>query len=303
MKIFCPNCKSRFRRSTTFPKLVLRAGHFYRISDRKRVPRFKCKPCRLHFSSATLSVCYRQKKRHINSKLFAEFVSGVSLRESARKLKINRKTVDRKLVFLAPLARALNEKLTGSRVRVSELEFDDMETFEHTKCKPLSITLAVEHRTRWILGAQVSRMPARGLLTQKALKKYGHRTDERDLGRALLFTDISRFVTPKVLIKSDQNPHYAPSVRAYFPEAEHVQYKGREACVVGQGELKKGGFDPLFSLNHTCAMMRAKVSRLIRKTWNTTKRPDRLQMHLEVAILNHNLRLLRGGKNAGRGAS
>jgi len=45
--------------------------------------------------------------------------------------------------------------------------------------------------------------------------------------------------------------------------------KGRRECVVGQGELKGGGFDPLFSLNHTCAMIRAHVSRLFRRTWNT----------------------------------
>ena len=299
MKIFCPNCQARFRRSKKYPKSVLRAGFFRRKSDRKRVPRFKCKPCGRHFSSATLSICFRQKKRHLNSKIFAEFVSGVSLREAARKLKINRKTVDRKLMFLSPVARNLNEKLTGSRIRVSELEFDDMETFEHTKCKPLSITLAVEYRTRWILGAQVSRMPAKGLLTRKALKKYGYRPDERDIGRALLFTDIARFIGPRAKIKSDQNPHYPLSVKSYFPGATHIQYKGRDSCVVGQGELKKGGFDPLFSLNHTCAMMRAKVSRLIRKTWNTTKRPDRLQMHLELAILSHNLRLMKAKKTAG----
>ncbi|MEQ1722809.1 MAG: hypothetical protein ABL930_06505, partial [Pseudobdellovibrio sp.] len=58
-----------------------------------------------------------------------------------------------------------------------------------------------------------------------------------------------------------------------------------------QGELKKIGFDPLFSLNHTCAMMRAKVSRLIRRTWNTTKKPERLSEHLALAVLHHNLNL------------
>ncbi len=58
------------------------------------------------------------------------------------------------------------------------------------------------------------------------------------------------------------------------------------------GELKKVGFDPIFSLNHTYAMFRAHLSRLIRKTWNTTKKPDRLADHLAIYALIHNQRLL-----------
>jgi len=41
-------------------------------------------------------------------------------------------------------------------------------------------------------------------------------------------------------------------------EATHRTVKGRRGSIAGQGELKKIGFDPLFSLNHTCAMLRAK---------------------------------------------
>jgi hypothetical protein len=64
----------------------------------------------------------------------------------------------------------------------SHFEFDDMETFEHTKLKPLSVTLAVQYQTRRILGFQVSQMPAKGLLAQKAFEKYGYREDKRSEG-------------------------------------------------------------------------------------------------------------------------
>jgi len=58
--------------------------------------------------------------------------------------------------------------------------------------------------------------------------------------------------------------------------------------VAGQGELKKIGFDPLFSLNHTAAMIRDGVSRLVRKTWGNSKRMDRLEDHLFVYAHYHN---------------
>ena len=76
--------------------------------------------------------------------------------------------------------------------------------------------------------------------------------------------------------------------REFFPEATHWTTRGRRGCVVGQGELKAGGFDPLFSLNHSFAMLRANINRLFRRTWNTTKKPERLALHIALYVLYHN---------------
>ena len=178
-----------------------------------------------------------------------------------------------------------------NRPKVRVLEFDDMETFEHTKLKPLSITLAVQKRTRRILGLEVSRMPAKGLLAEKARQKYGRRLDGRGMARAELFRQLQYVVHEEALIKSDQNPHYAPDVAKFFPKARHAQFQGRRPASTGQGEIKKGKHDPLFALNHTCAMFRANVSRLVRKTWVTTKRMDRLRAHLLIYADYHNQHL------------
>ncbi|RME16932.1 MAG: transposase, partial [Bdellovibrio sp.] len=83
-----------------------------------------------------------------------------------------------------------------------------------------------------------------------------------------------------------------PSVRAFFPKATHIQLKGQRGAITGQGELKKTAFDPLFSLNHTCAMFRANVNRLFRKTWCTTKKLQPLIDHLEIYMWYHNKVLL-----------
>jgi len=87
---------------------------------------------------------------------------------------MNRKTFVRKFILMGLRAKdkLLNEnkKLYPKAVHI---QFDDMETFEHTKCKPLSITLAVEEKTRRILDYQVSQMPAKGLLAEISRKKYG----------------------------------------------------------------------------------------------------------------------------------
>ena len=63
--------------------------------------------------------------------------------------------------------------------------------------------------------------------------------------------------------------------------------------MTGQGELKKLRFDPLFSLNHTCAMLRANINRLFRRTWCTTKKAACLKRHVAVYVRFHNTVLLK----------
>ena len=284
MKQGCPSKAVKCREAGR----IIRVGRFYRKSDRKWIKRFKCTHCQKHFSQATNQPAYNQNKRHINYAVGQMLVSGVSLRRIALLLKVHPITVARKLKFLALQARVknLNDRLKINAVE--KMQFDDLETFEHTKLKPLSITLAVEKHSRLILGAEVSRMPAKGLLAKKSLKKYGPRSDERASGRDRLFRRIQRTVSPRALIESDKNPHYPTDVRRYFPQCEHRTVEGQRGCVTGQGELKKVGFDPLFSLNHTCAMLRANINRLFRKTWCTTKKIQGLIDHLEIYIYFHN---------------
>jgi hypothetical protein len=171
------------------------------------------------------------------------------------------------------------------------VQFDDMETFEHTKCKPLSVTLAVEEKTRRILGVEVSQMPASGRLSEKAKVLYGSRRDTRRLGRERLLVRITQFVDPNAVIKSDENPSYPALIKDAFPKATHVTFKGKRGSITGYGEIKKVKFDPLFSLNHTCAMFRDSIKRLSRKTWCTTKRVSQLYAHLILYADYHNRHL------------
>ena len=131
-------------------------------------------------------------------------------------------------------------------------------------------------------------MPAKGLLAHVAFRKYGPREDLRSEGWNALFSSLKPIVSPTAVWLSDQNPHYPKHLFAHHPDAEHKTTPGRRGCVAGQGELKKIGFDPLFSLNHTCAMLRANLNRLFRRTWCTTKTQQGLIDHLSLYVSFHN---------------
>lgn len=288
-----PGCPAQSPGQDSFR--VVRKGYFRRASDCRRIQRFWCHGCGRTFSDAIRSDCYRQKKRTLNDRIFRLSCSAVSERRLALELGVSRTTIARKMCFLNAQARRRNEDFRQSVIAsgrlIHAIQFDEMETFERSKCLPLSIPLVVEPNTRKILALGVARMPATGLLVEKARRKYGRRPDERARVAKRILRQIAPLVTPDVEILTDQKPQYPLWIRRPLPHARHQTTPGRRGCDVGQGELKRGGWDPLFALNHTAAMLRANVNRLIRKTWCTTKRADRLEGHLQRYILYHNERL------------
>jgi transposase-like protein len=286
---YCPHCQTKPEKRSIF----VRYGVYFRSSDKKSVRRFKCKVCEKTFSIAAFSPFYRSRMRHKRALGRGCLCSGVSQRRTAAEfLKVRRSTVVRMFIAEAAVAEFSLNRGNSQKKPSSVIQFDELETFEHSKCKPISISLAVEEGSRRILGVTVSKMAAKGRLAERSRKKYGPIFDERSIGRQKLFTKINHLVARDALIKTDENPYYPKDIQRFFPLANHQRHLGKRGAITGQGELKKIQFDPLFSLNHTAAMFRANVNRLIRRTWCTTKRIDRLYMHLVLYANYHNSRLL-----------
>jgi transposase-like protein len=282
----CPNQACPDFRCKTF---VVRDGRFYRQSEARFIQRFRCQTCGKRFSHATGTLELHQKKRRVNSRLRELLCSGVSMRRCARLLNIHRTTVERKLVYLARKAELSQQAFLASiKGQVKQLQFDDLITSEHSKLKPLTVSLAVDAERRWILGVEVESLAAFGTQAELSRKKYGRRPTRHIEGLRRLFTRIVPTIAASALVESDEHKNYPPIVAQFLPGRTHQSYPGGRGAIVGQGELKKLRFDPLFTLNHTCAMLRANINRLIRKTWCTTKRPEMLQRHLMIYVDYHN---------------
>lgn len=311
---------------------IVKYGLYYRKSDRRYIQIFKCKDCWHRFSAATGKPEYRQHKRSLNPVIFHLLSSCVSRNRIAKNLKISPTTVDRRLVFLSTLSQKENRALllkqlqsaqkkaglpkqvhvkqpklkhksalksstlttTTQQVSFANVQFDELETFEHSKCKPLSVAMAVDKDSRMILGFDVSQMPCKGRLAEKSRQKYGTRRDRRHIGLRSMFEQITPLLPQGVNMLSDMNPMYDSLVNRMLGKVakmsfSYSQVPGGRGCSTGQGELKKQQYDPLFSLNHTFAMMRYSVNRLVRRTWCTTKKASNLRHHLQIYAYYHNL--------------
>jgi transposase-like protein len=279
MSFSCPKCLAP-------PSSVRKHGAFFRKSDSQLIQRYFCPSCRHTFSSATFCANFNQNKRRVNSLIRKLLSSNTSHRRIALIAGVNRKTVARKRSVLAQQAAlSMQEYFAGEKYAF--VQFDDLETIEHSKLKPVTVTLFVNEQ-RKILGFDVARIAAKGHLSKLALKKYGTRPNEAPMMRERLFAQMQSLIDPLAVIESDEHPSYPDLVRKYFPQAEHRTYKSSRSSVAGQGELKKVKFDPLFKINHTFAMLRANISRLIRRTWNTTKDIEALKEHLTIYADYHN---------------
>ena len=268
----------------------MKDGTYFRKGDSRIIQRFRCRHCGKRFSKATNSLLFRQRKRRVHTPLKRLLASGNSMRRSAKLLGIDKKTVARKLVLLAKLARLSQanflKKLQSNPVIF--LQVDDLITFEHTKLKPLTVSLAVDKKTRAILGAEVGQIPAFGHLAELSRQKYGKRKSLHRQTFTRLCSLIQDSIGKFAVIESDEHPLYPDILKSFFPEATHIRYKGGRGCIVGQGELKKKRWDPLFGINHSCAMIRENINRLIRRTWSTTKDPQMLKLHLDIFIDYYN---------------
>jgi len=284
MKKQCPVCKSN---------CFVKNGTFKRSSDGSKLQRFKCKNCLHHFSEASFESEVYQKKRGINHQVRNLLCSSVSMRRTAILLSVNRKTIASKLEFLFEEAKKAHQKFLESISDVSHAQLDDLITCEQTKCKPVSISLIAEKNSRKILGGAISSIPAFGHLAKISRKKYGPRQDERPKNLEELLKSLKPILSNTLRLDSDEDPLYERLMKRLMPLATHKKYKGAKSSVTGQGELKKLKYDPLFTINHSFAMMRANISRLLRRTWCISKKRDRLEMHVWLFIDFYNTVLLR----------
>ncbi len=279
----CPYCPS--------DKKPKSRGSYIRASDHKKTRRFACLDCGKSFSETLFGIEYRLRKRHINQPVFRALCKGVSQRACAFLMGVDRGTIARRLDRFGHCAQHNLEVYRQSRPQANVVLIDEMESFEHTKCKPLTIPIAVEEGTRKILSLSVGRIAGKGHLAALSKAKYGPRPCERKQCLSKVLHELKSCLAPQSVIKSDESQHYPSLIKTILDPSSHQRFKGRRGCIVGQGELKVGGFDPLFSLNHTYAMIRDNIKRLTRRTWCTTKRPEKLELMLAMYAWFHNLRL------------
>jgi hypothetical protein len=221
----------------------------------------------------------------LNYQLAQLLVEGNSIRSCSRLLGLTYKNTYQKFLWLRKL---IDSSTPILQYESKKIQFDELETIHHTKCKPLSIALVVNEHHQ-LLAAQVAEMPAKGKLAEFSRKKYGVRKDERpEKLKVALKLALQRCSARPDKIESDAKPGYERSVKEVFGEKTNYEQHITAEKLKKQDRLHenkhKKRFDPLFAINHQCAKLRSQIRRLTRRSWCTTQKPENLQLHLDLYI-------------------
>ena len=279
----CPRCAASG---------AIKHGRFHRVEDAQSIQRYRCKACGKGFSSATFTPTYRQKRRRLNRLIEADIASCAAQRRIAIKLGCARNTVARKIAFLAERARTKTETWLTSQAPFTDLQWDELITLEHTRLKPLSVVVMVCQQHRCILGFRVAKIPASGLIAQRSREKYGPRRNLSGYARRDLLKALAPHIAPQATVTCDEHPRYREELEAALSDVNVIQHRSVRGSLTGQGELKRTGWDPLFTINHTLAMLRDNIKRLTRRTWCTTKQQSALEDVIAIYVHFHNDKLV-----------
>jgi hypothetical protein len=249
---------------------------------REPVPRFECSWCGKGFSRQTFRGDYRDHKPELNVPLFLDLISGVGLRQAARKLGLGVQSVQRKFRKIGRLLGLLNRNLLRELPDHCTYLFDEIESFEDKSICPLTVPVLIEKTSKLVVAtgvASIRRMTRRGSKKQKWLKLHEQEHGKRlDLGRACVHKVLRRFRkllgNQAATLITDQKGLYAALSRSLFgSQVVHLAFSGK---------LARTTWNPLFPINHTEAMLRDNCGRLRRRSWLVSKRATCLLLQLQL---------------------
>lgn len=267
-----------------------RRGTFTRACDGRQVQRFQCKRCKRTFSTQTFRVDYRLRKPALDRAIFLLLISKVTQRQGARDLKCDRGTIARRLEIFGTHGKAFHEHALRSRGQTQPWQgrflLDELETYEHNRrLKPLTVPVLVHKPSHCILHAAVGTLPPRKPLSkanQKKLeameKEEGKRRSESRVKVAECFEVLQGIVptTGTVHVSTDEKHTYRALLEdAFGDRLVHERTNSKEP---------RSYWNPLFVVNHTFAMLRDGLSRLVRRNWGASKQREKLEWHLWAYI-------------------
>ena len=203
----CPHRGCQFHRSPE--EGFCQFFGFYSVKCRPdRVPRFRCRGCRRTFSRQTFRMDYRDHRPDVNLQVMTWLSSGVGLRQFARQIPIDRKSLRRKVWKIGLHLRKVHKNLsTRAQLGDSKFQLDELETFEGNKLnRPVTVANTIEEKSYFVVGCDVAtmaprRQKARPAEIKEEEKKHGKRTNHSNrvvrkvLRRAASMTKAEAAVT------------------------------------------------------------------------------------------------------------
>ena len=250
------------------------------------VQRYRCRLCRRRFSRQSFRADRSQKKPYLNAAFLHLMTACVALRQTARVLRVARRTIERRFAWLAAHAGRFHRNRLAHASLNGPFMLDEMETFEGNRYQPVTVPVLIEPRSLFVIASEVGPLRRKGRMTpaQRRLRgeherKHGRRPSHSAAAVRSVLERLRSCAAPDgpVELVSDQKPLY-----------EHLGgrvFGSRFRWQAHSASARRDQHNPLFPINHTNARLRHFLSRLRRRSWCVSKRRQRLREHLQIAAL------------------
>ena len=257
-------------------------GRYLRACDGRPVQRFLCLECRRTFSTQSFRVDFGLKKPRLNLSLVGPFVSKVTHRQAARMLGCSRKTVAHRLELLGEhcerFHRSRLRRAAGKSLGAAIFQLDELETFEHSRrLAPVTMPVLIERKSYFVVDLKTAALPARGGLRRVDEEKKAERERVHGRRRSGSVEAVSTCLTTFEIARG--SIHIQTDRKATYPRILKRSLGTRLIHERHSSIARRDYGNPLFPINHTLAMMRDGISRLVRRTWAASKLKERLERH------------------------
>lgn len=261
-------------------------GQYFRQCDGRWVRRFSCNTCERRFSTQTFKADYRWKKPRLHLRVFDLLISKVTMRQIARVHGVRRPTIERRLKRLGLVCKGFHATALAQAKNKGGLagtfQLDELETYEtDRRLAPVTMPVLIERHTYFVVHGESAPLPARGNLTTGMKRKKERR--EKLLGKRRSGSRAAVRNTLEILKAHHCNTSgiSLESDRKYSYRSEFKRIAGGQfaAHVRISSKSVRDRSNRLFPINHTLAMMRDNISRLVRRTWAASKKRQRLDLH------------------------
>ncbi len=256
---FCPNPECRHHLPSPDWHFI-RIGHRIRLSDQRRIPRFRCATCRRVFSSATFRATYWLRYRHLLVPIARLSVSGAGLRQIARTLHIAHATVARHIARAGRHCLLYHSQFIEGLDLHEPIVADGFESFEFSQYFPCHYNLAVGSES-WLIYhfndsplRRKGRMTAAQRLKRAQIEERLGRPDPKAIEKAMLelVTEVVRHLPSGAVLelRTDEHPAYPRALGHLADDRPRILHQQTNS------QKPRTAENPLFAVNLADLLLR-----------------------------------------------
>lgn len=282
----CPDPHCASSKSATAFEFV-HSGTYARRCDGRIVQRFRCSRCKLGFSEQTFRLDYGLRRPELDRPIYEAFVSKVTHRQAARILNTKRRTVERRIARYGDHGRLLHALLIAGKRVTGSFSLDEAETFEtDRRLQPLTVPVLIERDSRFVLDVETAPLAARNVTSPALIARKQAYEKLHDRRRGGSRAAVKRcFAVLRALAVEEGTLEVVTDKKKTYPAILREVFGARKlAHSTTSSKAVRDCKNPLFAINHTLAMLRDGVSRVVRRTWAHAKTSARLDQHLWIYV-------------------